>query len=48
MQIFDDEYEQAARGLTKKYKYPFTAQEVKNKFWVIRDRKGTTFFNLNL
>ena len=48
MEISNAEYEDAALGLTIKYKRRFTAQDVREKFWVIRDRKGTTFFHLNL
>lgn len=47
MEISNAEYEDAALGLTIKYRRRFTAKEVEDSFWVIRDRKGTKFFRMN-
>ena len=44
MTISDSEYQEVAQGLSKKYRRNFSAEEVKKTFWVIRDRKTTTFF----
>ena len=48
MELSEYDYADAARGLNKKYRrYHFTPEEVKESFWVIRNRKGTTFFRMN-